>query len=1060
VISQAASQRVACALEWLASLSTTQPALVIGASVDAVSELLHRFTLTRARSVLGWRRTTLAGLARLLAATELTARGWSPLSAFGSEAVCARVAHALGTEGSLGRFQAIASQPGLARALARTLRELRLAASQPGGDLGRIADAYQAELERAQLVDEVDLLRVSLTAESPLLSQPVLLLDLSLHSALEVQLLARFTGPLLATLPVGDERGARLLQDGLQLRHDRLEVSDDTAVGRVQRHLFTETIVRPVPPSDAVEIISAPGEGRECVEVVRRVLREVDRGVPFDHIAILLRSPTQYRGLVGEALHRAGVPAYFARGTLQPDPAGRAFLALLSCAAEGLSARKFAEYLSLGEVPQATGAGEPPAAALRGDRWTAPDEDSSETAPSSETPAQEPAADIDAPVVAGSLRAPWRWEKLIIDAAVIGGRDRWERRLSGLESELLVQLGELEDEPRKERLCGDLADLAVLRAFALPILEALEALPRSALWGDWLDRLSALATQVLRHPERVLSLLSELAPMAPVGPATLDEVRQVLGRRLTELSVPPPARRYGRVFVAPVEVARGMDFEVVFVPGLAEKMFPQKVLQDPLLRDADRSASPGLEREDDRIANERLSLRIAVGAARRKLVLSYPRIELQPARPRVPSFYGLEILRAAEGQLPSFAELARRAEVSAAARIGWPAPANAADAIDEAEHDLALLADTFRQPREAARGTASYLLEANPHLKRALRARARRWRPRWTGADGLVEPSPEALAALAAHLPSARSYSPTGLQHYAECPYKFVLQAIHRLKPREEPQPVEELEPLVRGALMHEVQYELMQELQRSNALPLAPDRLDEARGLLDRIMETVAGRYRDKLAPAIPRVWEDGVLSVSTDLREWVRRQVGAAGWAPWRFELSFGLPDLLHRDPNSTEAPVALDEGLHVRGSIDLVERDPAGALRATDYKSGKVWAEEGAVIGGGALLQPSLYALVLAKLFPGATVQGGRLYYCTFTGEFTEVAIPLDRVTRESVATLARTVQDAVAKGFLPAAPREKECQRCDYLAVCGPHEEFRVKHKQPDKLAPLVHLRGMP
>ena len=36
-----------------------------------------------------------------------------------------------------------------------------------------------------------------------------------------------------------------------------------------------------------------------------------------------------------------------------PDPAGRAFFALLECAAEGVSARKFAEYLSLGQVPDA-----------------------------------------------------------------------------------------------------------------------------------------------------------------------------------------------------------------------------------------------------------------------------------------------------------------------------------------------------------------------------------------------------------------------------------------------------------------------------------------------------------------------------------------------------------------------------------------------------------------------------------------------------------------------------------------------------------------------------------
>ena len=35
--------------------------------------------------------------------------------------------------------------------------------------------------------------------------------------------------------------------------------------------------------------------------------------------------------------------------------------------------------------------------------------------------------------VLGTLRAPWRWERLLHDAAVLGGRERWKRRLDGLE---------------------------------------------------------------------------------------------------------------------------------------------------------------------------------------------------------------------------------------------------------------------------------------------------------------------------------------------------------------------------------------------------------------------------------------------------------------------------------------------------------------------------------------------------------------------------------------------------------------------------------------------------
>ena len=92
----------------------------------------------------------------------------------------------------------------------------------------------------------------------------------------------------------------------------------------------------------------------------------------FDRIAVLLRSPDVYRPYLEEAFNRAGIPAHFARGAVRPDPAGRALCALLKCAADGLSARRFAEYLSLGQVPDATSEGAPPEAIPGSERWSYP----------------------------------------------------------------------------------------------------------------------------------------------------------------------------------------------------------------------------------------------------------------------------------------------------------------------------------------------------------------------------------------------------------------------------------------------------------------------------------------------------------------------------------------------------------------------------------------------------------------------------------------------------------------------------------------------------------------
>src|SRR6185436_6983772 len=129
----------------------------------------------------------------------------------------------------------------------------------------------------------------------------------------------------------------------------------------------------------------------------------------------------------------------FPRGSARPDPAGRAFLALLQCAAEDCSASRFAEYLSLAQVPDLDASGAP----IRTEHDFVPPQDE---LLEGFQPDSEPAAAADAgegPVIT----APRRWEQLLVDAAVVGGRDRWERRIRGYEQELRLKLISAENRP-------------------------------------------------------------------------------------------------------------------------------------------------------------------------------------------------------------------------------------------------------------------------------------------------------------------------------------------------------------------------------------------------------------------------------------------------------------------------------------------------------------------------------------------------------------------------------------------------------------------------------------
>lgn len=1089
--------RMSAALGWLGARPRHAQVLIVASTLEA-GRHLSRAAVAQGGSAFGWHCESLDTLAGALAALPLARAGLSPIGGFGVEALCARAVFELRARGELGRFAPVAELPGLSRALARTSSELAMAgvsasSAELNPDLARLYARYRELLDAAALADRAHVFGLSAqavrAATQPPAGLPLLLWDVRVTTRAERELvaaLAERAPACFATAPSLDAVALRNLEQALGLRRrpctgDTAEVRGSGALRRLQRQLFA-------PPEetgalgDEIAILSAPGEARECVEIARRVLREAERGVAFDRMAILLRAPALYRAHLVEALRRARVPAYFTRGSVRPEPSGRALLALLACAAEKLSARRFAEYLSLGVVPRPSPSGAPPSAADSALAWVAPDDallgvrasarDGARDALAPAAAWQDPElhehagedGGVDSSQPGFALPAPRRWEQLLVDAAVIGSEARWRRRLDGLEQKLLIELHEERDEADERRLAieRELEALRALRSFALPLIEALAALPAQATWGEWISALSLLATRALAQPAAVLQGLAELAPMAPIGPVGLAEVRLVLERRFGEQLIEPADSAEGKLLVAAIDEARGMVFDVVFVPGLAERIFPPKLAEDPLLLDAARARlTDELQTKNDRVGDERCALQVAIGAARERLVVSYPRFAADRARPRVPSFYALEVLRAAEGELPGFGELARRATEACDARMGWPAPRAAGDAIDAAEYDLVVLSAFLNGGGDTHwSGAANYLLSVNPHLGRALRFRARRWHKKWHAADGLVNPGEAARAVLARNALSARAYSATALEKYAACPYRFYLAALVGLSPREQVAPIETLGGAERGALVHDVLRVFLTGMRDEGLLPLTAERRELAQARLDAVLDEVAARYRERLAPAIERVWQDGVAEVRADLRDLLLRAIEERAFVPSYFELGFGIR---HGELDAASRPdaVALDCGLTLKGAIDLVERQPeGGSLRAVDYKTGAAPEASYVAIAGGRMLQPLLYAHVLAQWFPDAEVVCGQAYYCTAHGGFRRLEVPLDDRNRGRVRLLAETIGQAIERGFLPAAPDRDACEHCDYQAVCGPYEAQRAVHKERRALEALVALRREP
>lgn len=997
--------------------------LIVTANRLAADDLVYSYCGETLRGVY---RFTMEQLVHELCRKQLLEKGLIDATPMVLHAMAARVAYEATVNDELTYFRSVARTPGFSSALLRTLTELGLQgvsdeALRKGGfagvDLAILMGKFRGELEENRFVDYSVRIKKATTVVSggqhSLCGLPLLLLFPVIEYSTEKVLISSLVRSSSQVLAVSLEHESTNLRTLLQVDPIPITCNVDSCLKRAQQKLFSIERGTQHEGDASFEMFSASGEALECVEIVRRILSFVEQGVVFDRIAIVLRNPSAYQAVLEEAFSRSNIPVWFAHGSQRPRTAGRALLSLLECAREGFAASRFLEYLSLGQVP------------LR-----LKDSKSNDRQ-------------------AFSLSY---WEALINEAAVIGGKDRWQERLQGLKHTLQLKHDEAEEETTRTGISKHLSTLDALIAFALPLIGMLELLPANTTWRDWLDRLRALVDFAVEDSSSFDEMFDELEPLNDIGGVTIQDVILLIGDRLRSLQVKPQERRYGRVFVGTVEDVRGTAFEVVFVPGLAEGIFPRPATEDPLLLNETRQRVSGdlrVVRDED----ERILLRTTLAAAKTSFVCSYSRMDLLTGRARVPSLYFFELTRAALGDFVEIRNMEVTASQGTETRAGWPAPKNEMDAIDDAEFDLAMIG---HKHGKGENGPGAYLAHVNP-LAQSLVVRRLRWNnPAWNSGDGLVDIGVEAQSFLDNHSLRKRVYSVSLLQDFAICPYRFALRAIYGLRPIERATSPHRMNAQIRGKLYHRVTFEVMRELM---IVPFSEGAVDQGLAAVDRILLRIANEFKAKYSPAISSVWEGEVISLRADLRGWLQLLVAQSKyWRPIAAELAFGLKANSDHDLRSSSRSIQILDKVKLRGSIDLVEERTDNKIRVTDYKTGRVRYPQPKIVGGGATLQPLVYALVAEQLV-NKTAVAGRLYHGTIKGGYKSISLPLNNQSRQKLIKVLDTIDSWITKGFLPAAPNCNACKTCDYLQICGPYEEERANRKSSTELSALNDIRNI-
>ena len=557
--------------------------------------------------------------------------------------------------------------------------------------------------------------------------------------------------------------------------------------------------------------------------------------------------------------------------------------------------------------------------------------------------------------------------------------------------------------------------------------------------------------------ERVTRVLRELAAADSVGigrGCTLDEFRQSMADSLRATVGHLGVTGQG-VFVSSVAAASGMSFDVVWVVGMVEGGMPPAIRPDPLLPESDWQAAGGESRVAGRIAAERYDYLSALATAPRR-ELSYPVANAASQRQAYPSRWFLKQATSLEGEAVQAGGLARLGEREWLSIDRSPEEAlhrtPESALTDRLDYNLSRLLSWRREGRRLA----DHPFASDGALARAVELGRSRNAGRLTEFDGNLS-SAAGEARFVRNL-GRSPVSPTSLENWATCPFRYFLGYVLRLSALEPAEEGEFISPLERGSLIHKILERFIGEAANDGGLPAADEgwRPVQRRRLME-IAEEEFDAAESRGVTGKSLLWglakRDILADLETFLEEDEKLREGA-GTGEIAVEVTFGFGG---DTPEVTDA----ETGLRFRGKIDRVDVSADGrSALVIDYKTGSARpyrALDNDPIDAGKRLQLGVYSLAARALAPGADVRAA-YWFTTNRGEFRRAPSEAFDLANEEVGKRFRegltTIVSGIGAGMFPANPGPPgwggatNCAYCDFDSLCATRRAELWERKRSD------------
>ena len=776
---------------------------------------------------------------------------------------------------------------------------------------------------------------------------------------------------------------------------------------------------------DSFALVSAPGESRAAVEVVREIIRAVRDGVisGFNEAAVIFRQPESDIPILSEALRLRKIPYYIHGGEkFLNRPACKAVLAI-----NGLETADFSREAILDAV-EFIGAALPEAEA---GKW-----------------------DVE------------NWRASTREAESLTGAGVWDTVVRNILRRAYKAARRLEQTPetKPEELSAArkrLEDARCLRQNWRKLKSMSADRPDSASFAEWAKFLRQSFRKILKtspdwtHLSSVFDGIAELETLAQAdsqnakyGICSAAKIRSLLDEAVQSLTYPSGRFQRGGVNILGVSAARGLRFPLVVIPGLDEGSFPSRMRQDPLLPDAERRRLGNLPLRGARAEEEKLLFDMAARSAEKRLVLITSRLDESADREKFPSPFFLRAASAASGgrvaidnfqaeNIPGFRSVGLDAD----------APPSGITAIDEGEIRLRWITSG---KLSASRALEELAVMEPRRLRLPLEYELSRRKNRLTKFDGLI--SDPRLIEWMRQKPESGSgqMSASRFENYAKCPYSFFLKHVLKLRILEDERGMtESMDPMERGTAVHAALESFLKNHASEGFISASYERLRTA-------LEYEARRALEKKRPVgMPdMLWEiecDGLLAL---LQNWLKFETARGGADMRILELAF-------------ENFAVLPPHFEFCGRIDRVDISADGKqARVIDYKIGKLpdalKKKDCPLLMGGLMggekIQLAVYSGALRALNEFAAVESVEAEYLHLQpkdGEVGRIALTPDKLdaARADLPRVLQILDSCMKNGVFFARGHSAvypngHCEHCDFLPICGKDQQWREKLKNND------------